>query len=48
MYCSTGKATCQDLNSDKQCIRNTCDVWKEYDLGESRSPQYFCQNSKAT
>jgi hypothetical protein len=48
IYCSTGKATCQDLNPDNQCICNTCDVWKKYDLGEGRPSQYFCQNGKST
>lgn len=48
IYCSTGKATCQDLNSNKQCICNTCDVWKEYNLEEGTLSQYFCQNGRAT
>ncbi len=48
IYCSTGKATCQDLNPDKQCICNTCDVWKGYNLGEGKTSQYFCQNGRAT
>ena len=44
LYCSTGKATCQDLNPDRKCICNTCEVWKEYDLGEGKPSQYFCMN----
>jgi len=48
VYCSTGKATCQDLNPDQQCICYTCQVWKEYDLGEGTPSMYFCQNGKAT
>ncbi|MGB9939604.1 DUF2769 domain-containing protein [Methanosarcina sp.] len=48
VYCSTGKATCQDLNPDRQCICYTCTVWKEYDLGEGMPSMYFCQNGKAT
>ena len=48
IYCSTGKATCQDLNPDRQCICNTCDVWKEYDLEKATPSQYFCQNGIAT
>ncbi|MCO5384059.1 MAG: DUF2769 domain-containing protein [Methanosarcina barkeri] len=48
IYCSTGKATCQDLNSERQCICNSCEVWKEYDLGEGMPSQYFCKNGKAT
>ncbi|HEY3360838.1 MAG TPA: DUF2769 domain-containing protein [Methanosarcina sp.] len=48
IYCSTDKATCQDLNPDQQCICYTCAVWKEYNLGDGTSSMYFCQNGKAT
>lgn len=48
IYCSTGEARCQDLNPDRQCICNTCDVWKEFVLEEGTPSQYFCQNGKAT
>lgn len=47
-YCSIGKAICQDLSPDRQCICNTCDVWKEYVLEEGTPYQYFCQNGRAT
>lgn len=47
VYCSTGKAVCEDLILDRRCVCYTCDVWKEYDLGEGRPSQYFCQNGKA-
>jgi len=48
VYCSTGKATCQDLDLDQQCICYTCAVWKEYNLGNSTPSMYFCKNGKAT
>jgi hypothetical protein len=48
VYCSTGKATCQDLNPDRQCICCTCAVWNEYKLGDGTPSMYFCQNGKAT
>lgn len=47
IYCSTGKATCQDLNPDEQCICPTCAVWKEYDLQNVKPVMYFCQKGKA-
>ena len=47
VYCSTGKATCKDLNPDRSCICNTCDVWKEYTLGKGKPVMYFCKNGKA-
>lgn len=48
LYCSTGEARCQDLSPDRQCICDSCDVWKEYTLGEASPSQYFCQNGRAT
>lgn len=48
IYCSTGNARCQDLNPDRQCICNSCDVWKEYVLEKGTPSQYFCQNGRAT
>ncbi|WP_269850078.1 DUF2769 domain-containing protein [Methanosarcina horonobensis] len=48
IYCSEGEATCQDLNPERQCICNTCDVWKEYLLENGTPSQYFCQNGRAT
>jgi hypothetical protein len=47
IYCSTGKATCQDLNPQKGCICNTCAVWKEYHLQNVKPVMYFCQKGKA-
>ena len=47
VYCSTGKATCQDLNPQKHCICNTCAVWKEYHLQNVKPVMYFCQKGKA-
>lgn len=47
IYCSTGKATCQDLNPEEQCICYTCAVWKEYNLGDGTPSMYFCQRGKA-
>jgi hypothetical protein len=46
IYCSSGKATCQDLNFDQQCICYTCAVWNEYNLGDGAPSMYFCQNGK--
>lgn len=48
IYCSTGKATCQDLDPDKQCICGTCEVWKEYGLKDSDPNNHFCHNGRAT
>lgn len=47
IYCSTGKATCQDLDPGRGCICNTCDIWKEYHLQNVKPVMYFCQKGKA-
>ena len=47
-YCSTSRAVCKDLDPGRQCICNTCDVWKEYLLENGKPSQYFCQNGPAT
>lgn len=47
VYCSTGKAACQDLNPEEQCICYTCAVWKEHNLGDGTPSMYFCQKGKA-
>lgn len=47
MYCSTGSATCVDLNPNKQCMCKTCVVWKEYILENSKPMMYFCNIGRA-
>jgi hypothetical protein len=47
VYCSTGKATCQDLHPERGCICNTCAVWREYNLQNVKPVMYFCQKGKA-
>jgi hypothetical protein len=44
IYCSTGKARCQDLNFERQCICGSCEVWKEYDLKDVDPNNHFCQH----
>ncbi len=48
VYCSTGKATCQDLNFDRQCICGSCEVWEKYDLKDANPNNHFCQHGRAT
>jgi hypothetical protein len=47
IYCSTGRATCQDLSPEEQCICYTCAVWKEYNLRNVKPTMYFCQRGGA-
>jgi hypothetical protein len=48
VYCSSGKASCQDLNFDRQCICGSCEVWKDYNLKDVDPNNHFCQNGRAT
>ena len=41
-YCSPGKARCQNLNVERQCICDSCEVWKEYDLKDADPNNHFC------
>lgn len=41
MYCTTGKALCEDLNFNKDCQCQNCPVYKEYGLKN----RYFCKNA---
>ncbi|MGB9131778.1 MAG: DUF2769 domain-containing protein [Methanosarcina sp.] len=47
IYCSTGSATCIDLNPNQQCICKTCAVWEEYDLENAKPMMYFCNIGRA-
>jgi len=47
IYCSTGAATCVDLNPNRQCICKTCAVWEEYCLENAKPMMYFCNIGRA-
>jgi hypothetical protein len=44
MYCSTGKALCQDLNYNKICKCKECPVWLEYKLDQEEVMKYYCRD----
>jgi hypothetical protein len=35
LYCATGKASCDDLNFEEECICRDCKVWKENSLNNT-------------
>lgn len=47
VYCSTGTATCQDLDPSQSCICGTCSVFKEYDLADGTPVGYYCRDGHA-
>jgi hypothetical protein len=44
VYCSTGKATCQDLDPTQSCICGNCSVFKEYSLATGKPVGYYCRD----
>lgn len=47
LYCSSGKATCTDLNHKENCICPKCQVWKENDLEHANFAYHYCRDGKA-
>ncbi len=47
VYCSTGKAVCEDIDTKKVCKCNECPIWNENLLENSKPDRYFCRNGKA-
>ena len=47
IYCSTGKAICGDLSFSRQCICNTCPVWEENKLENTKTKTYYCKKEEA-
>ncbi len=43
-YCSTGKATCPDLDPKQTCICGSCAVFKEYNLAKGTPVGYYCRD----
>ncbi len=48
VYCSSGTATCSDLDPNRDCICKTCSVWEENCLEHANTIMYFCNNGRAT
>jgi hypothetical protein len=44
LYCSTGKASCKDIDPKKVCKCNECPIWNGYKLETQR---YFCRDGSA-
>jgi len=46
-YCTTGKATCTDLDTSKMCICGTCKIFAKYGLDERMPVGYYCRDGSA-
>ena len=47
LYCSTGKAICNDIDTKKVCKCNECPIWNQNSLKSSIPGRYFCREGKA-
>ncbi len=47
VYCSSGKATCQDLDGGQNCICGSCAVFSQFNLGRGVPAGYFCMEGAA-
>ncbi len=43
MYCTTGKALCNDLDFSQTCECPKCPVWEEYGLKNEKIMEYYCK-----
>ena len=44
IYCSTGKATCQDLDPKQPCSCGSCSVFKDSNLAAGKPVGYYCRD----
>lgn len=44
LYCTTGTATCTDIDPDKACQCPKCDIWEEHNLGGGKPGKNYCVN----
>ncbi len=47
MYCSTGKASCEDIDTNQMCICNGCMLWFKYSLADNKPKGYYCRDGIA-
>lgn len=47
LYCSTGTATCTDLDPKQACLCDGCAVFGEYKLGTTKPVGYYCRDGFA-
>ncbi len=47
LYCSSGIATCDDIDTNRDCICGTCTVFKNYGLKINKPYGYYCRDGAA-
>ena len=47
LYCSSGVASCKDLDTKRPCICYECPVFVDYNLTEGQPIDHYCKNEKS-
>jgi len=47
LYCSTGTASCRDLDPKQACICDTCPVYSSFHLANKMPGGYFCREGSS-
>ncbi|MDD5205775.1 MAG: DUF2769 domain-containing protein [Desulfobacterales bacterium] len=47
LYCSSGKATCADIQTELPCICGACPIFTEFRLAEGVPADHYCKNGHA-
>ena len=47
LYCSSGKASCNDLELKQMCICGSCNVWHRHTLAKAKPTLHFCRDGAA-
>ena len=48
LYCSSGIATCQDIDTTKMCICMACPLWEEFNLSNGQPVGYYCRDGETS
>ncbi len=47
LYCSSGAASCKDIDPNRGCICGACDIYNGNRMGSKQPLDHFCKNGKA-
>jgi hypothetical protein len=47
MYCTNGKAVCDDIDTTKNCICDKCPIYGEYNLEKANPSFLYCKDGWA-
>lgn len=47
VYCASGTATCQDINTNQNCMCGSCPVFAEFKLAGGKPVGYYCRDGSS-